>query len=101
MIRYFKEYDENGRLLAIGAGDALNGVDITKEEYDALAADIALASECAEKVYKGEMAIQDVPERLLDEVQMRVDEMTATLGPYDPDEISDAEALDIITGVTE
>lgn len=100
-MRYFKEYDKTGRLILIGAGDALNGVDITKEEYDALAADIAFTSECVEGVYRGEMSIEDVPERLRAEVQRQVDEMTAAFGPYDPDEISDAEALDIITGVTE
>ena len=38
-MRYFKEYDENGNLIAIGAGDALNGETITQEEYEALSAE--------------------------------------------------------------
>lgn len=98
-MRYFAEYDEKGKLIAIGAGDALNGVEITKEEYEALAADIALTFECVDKVYRGEMTVEEVSERLQENVQEQVDARIADFGPYDPDEISDEEAMDIIKGV--
>lgn len=98
-MRYFAEYDEKGKLIAIGAGDALDGVDITKEEYEALEAEIAQKAELAEMVYRCEIAIGDVPEEWQADVQERVDEMIADIGPYDPDEISDEEAMDIIKGV--
>lgn len=98
-MRYFAEYDGNGRLIAIGAGDALNGVEITEAEYLALEAEIAAKAEYAEKVYHGEIAIGDVPEEWRADVQEMVDERIAAEGEYDPDEISDDEALAIIQGV--
>lgn len=100
-MRFYKEYDDKGRLIGIGAGDALNGVDITQEEYEALSAEIALNTERAEKIYRGEMSIEDVPEEWRENVQERVDRLVAELGPYDPEEITDEEAMDIITGVSE
>lgn len=98
-MRYFAEYDEKGKLIAIGAGDALDGVDITKEEYEALEAEIAQKAELAERVYHCEIAIGDVPEEWQADVQEMVDERIAAEGEYDPDEISDDEALAIIQGV--
>lgn len=100
-MRYFKEFDENGRLIAIGAGDALDGIEITQEEYEALAAEIAQKNALVEPLYRGEIAIDDVPSEWREDVQAQVDEIIADQGPYDPDEISDAEAIDIITGVSE
>lgn len=103
-MRYFAEYDKNGKLIAIGAGDALNGVEITETEYNALAAEIekkaVQVAEYVEKVYCGKIAIENVPAEWQEEVQAQVDAMIAELGPYDPDEISDSEALDIIKGVS-
>lgn len=98
-MRYFVEYDDNGKLIAIGAGDALNGAEITREKYEALSAEINVKTEYAEKVYHGEIAIGDVPEEWRADVQEMVDERIAAEGEYDPDEISDDEALAIIQGV--
>ena len=99
-MRYFAEYDENGKLIAIGAGDALNGVEITEEEYLALEAEIAEKAVLADRLYHQEITIDDVPPEWQNDVQERVDAMIAEYGPYDPDEISDEEALAIIQGVT-
>lgn len=100
-MRFYKEYDENGKLIAIGCGDALNGIDISEEEYNALAEQIALNAESVEKIYRGEMSIEEVPEEWRENVQEQVDRLIAKLGPYDPEEITDEEAMDIITGVSE
>lgn len=100
-MRYFAEYDESGRLILIGAGDALNGVEITKEEYDELLAQIEQAGVYAEMIYRGESTMDDVPEKWRETVQENVNLLVAELGPYDPDEISDEEAMDIITGANE
>lgn len=100
-MRYFAEYDETGRLIAIGAGDALNGVEITKEEYDELLAQIEQAGVYAEMIYHGESTMDDVPEKWRETVQENVNLLVAELGPYDPDEITDEEAINIIKGVSE
>lgn len=103
-MRYFAEYDENGKLIAIGSGDAQNGVEISEAEYNALAAEIsqdaARMTEYIAKVYRNDITIADVPAEWQEDVRERVDAMIAEYGPYDPDEISDEEALAIIQGVT-
>lgn len=100
-MRYFKEYDEKGGLICIGAGDALNGVEITQEEYEELLAQIEQAGVYAERIYRGEMSLDDVPEEWRENVQERVNWLVGEFGQYAPDEISDEEAMDIITGVSE
>lgn len=97
-MRYFKEYDENGFVTTIGAGDALNGIEITQEEYERLYTEMWEKVGYAEQVYRQEISIGDVPAEWQEEVQARVDEMVAEVGPYDTTQISDAEALAIITG---
>lgn len=97
-MRYYKEFDENGKLHSIGAGDALNGEEITQEEYETLLAEIQAKSEYAYKVYYCEITIDEVPEAYRADVQAEVDEIISIQGAYDPDEISDEEALAIILG---
>lgn len=97
-MRYFKEFDENGKLHSIGAGDALNGIDITKEEYEILLEEFKAKTEYANKVYYCEITIDEVPEEYRADVQAEVDEIISIQGAYDPDEISDEEALAIILG---
>jgi len=98
---YFAAYDENGRLVSVGytSAQTTTGAEITREEYEALSAEINVKTEYAEKVYHGEIAIGDVPEEWRADVQEMVDERIAAEGEYDPDEISDDEALAIIQGV--
>ena len=100
-MRYFKEFDENGKLIAVGAGDAFDGVEITEEEYLVLEAEIIERALLADKLYHQEIAPDEVPAEWQEDVQAQVNEMIAEFGPYDPDEIGDDEALDIITGVSE
>lgn len=98
---YFAAYDENGRLVSVGytSAQTTTGTEITREEYEALSAEISAKAEYAEKLYLGEITIENVPEEWRADVQEMVDERMAAEGEYDPDEISDEEALDIIKGV--
>lgn len=52
----------------------------------------------ANKVYCGEMSIDDVPEEIREETQAVVKAKTARFGRYEDREISKDEALKIITG---
>lgn len=97
-MRYFKEYDANGYVSIIGAGDALDGIEITQAEYETLLAEMEAKMEYIDRVYRQEISIDDVPAEWREEVHARVDEMVAEVGPYDTTQISDAEALAIITG---
>lgn len=100
-MRYYKEYDKAGKLMAIGTGDALNGFEITEDEYNALNAEMDAKAEYTDRVYYQEISIDDVPAEWREEVQANVDAMIAEYGEYDPDQISDTEALAIIQGVIE
>lgn len=82
-MRYFKEFDENGKLIAIGAGDALNGETITQEEYEALSAELE-AKWAAEA---------EAARRAAEEAEQQEKEAIA--------EAATEEALAILTGMTE
>lgn len=68
--------------------------EITEEEYIALAG-FPPVKEYANKVYRGEMSIEDVPEEHREATQAVVDAKIARLGLY---QIPDTQALHIITG---
>lgn len=52
----------------------------------------------ANKVYRGAISIDEVPEDLREAVQAVVDAKIARWGAYESRDIPDSEALDIITG---
>lgn len=68
--------------------------ELTEEEYIAVVG-LPPVKEYAEKVYRGEMSIEDVPEEHREATQSVVDAKIARLGAY---EIPDSQALHIITG---
>lgn len=68
--------------------------EVTEEEYLAVVG-LSPVREYAEKVYRGEMSIEDVPEEHRETTQAVVDAKIARLGAY---QIPDAQALHIITG---
>lgn len=98
-MRYFAQYNDSGRLVAIGAG--LGGIEIAKEEFDALRTAIREKTALANRLYTGEITSADVPAEWQEEIQQRVDEMVERMGAYDTQDITDAEALNIILGVSE
>ena len=94
-MRYYAEYDGNGKLIAIGTGD--DGVEITEEEYNALLAEIQLKRDYALQVYQNQITLDEVPEEYRADVEEHVNaliEQEESTG----DEISAEEALDIIIG---
>ena len=68
--------------------------EVTEEEYLAVVG-LSPVREYAEKVYRGEMSIEDVPEEHREQTKAVVDAKIARLGAY---QIPDAQALHIITG---
>ena len=94
-MRYYAKY-ENNRLIAIGTG--AGGTQITEEEYNELLAMIREKAALVDKLYNGEISIDDVPVEWQEEIQRRVDERIAEEGTLEEQEISAEEALDIIVG---
>lgn len=102
-MRYYAEYDESGKLTAIGIG--LNGVEITEAEYNALLSEIREKVAYVEKVYAGEITIDNVPEAWREDVQREVDalkaasEEAAQQEAAAQDELADMQAALEILGV--
>ena len=95
-MRYYAQYTESGKLIAIGTGNG--GVEITEAEYNALLAEIREKADLVDKLYSGEITIDDVPTDWREEIQRRVDERIAAEGSAEEQDISAEEALDIILG---
>ena len=95
-MRYYAQYNENNRLVAIGTG--YGGVEITEEEYNRLRSEIRTKAELVDKLYNEEITISDVPTEWQEEIQQRVDERIAQQGTIEDQDISAEEALAIILG---
>ena len=95
-MRYKACYDDSGKLLAIGTG--AGGVEITEAEYNALLSEIREKAALVNKLYSGEITIDEVPADWQEEIQRRVDERIAAEGTAEEQDISAEEALDIILG---
>lgn len=74
-MRYYAQYNENGKLLAVGTG--YGGVEITEAEYNALLSEIREKADLVDKVYSGEITIDEVPAEWQEEIQRRVDQRIA------------------------
>ena len=96
MVRYYAQYTDAGNLIAIGTG--AGGTEITEAEYNALLAEIREKAALVDKLYSGEITIDDVPTDWQEEIQRRVDERIAAEGIAAEQDISAEEALDIILG---
>ena len=72
-------------------------VEVTEAEFYALIG-TEETRPYANRVYRGELSIDEVPEELRAEVQAVVDTKIARWGTYETREITDSEALNIITG---
>ena len=95
-MRYYAQYDDSGKLIAIGTG--AGGVEITESEYNALLSEIREKAAMVDKLYSGEITIDDVPTDWQEEIQRRVNERIAAEGAADQQDISAEEAMDIILG---
>ena len=95
-MRYYAQYNESGKLLAIGTGPG--GTEITEAEYNALLSEIREKSAMVDKLYSGEITIDAVPVDWQDEIQRRVDERIAAEGTAEEQDIPAEEALEILLG---
>ena len=95
-MRYYAQYNESGKLLAIGTG--LGGIEITEEEYNRMLTEICTKAALVDSLYNGEITISDVPAEWQEEIQRRVEERIAAEGEAAEQDISAEEALDIILG---
>ena len=95
-MRYYAQYNDNGKLLAIGTGPG--GTEITEAEYNSLLAEIREKAALVDKLYSGEITIADVPTEWQEEIQRRADERIAAEGAAAEQDIPAEEALDIILG---
>ena len=95
-MRYYAQYNDSGKLLAIGTG--LGGTEITQAEYNALLAEIREKAALVDKLYSGEITIDAVPVEWQEEIQRRVDERIAAEGSAEEQDISAEEALEILLG---
>lgn len=95
-MRYKACYDDSGKLLAIGTG--AGGVEITEAEYNALLSEIREKAALVNKLYSGEITLDEVPADWQEEIKRRVDERIAAEGTAEGQDISAEEALDILLG---
>ena len=95
-MRYYAQYNDSGKLVAIGTG--YGGEEITEAEYNTLLSEIREKAALVEKLYSGEITIDDVPTEWQEEIQRRVDERIAAEGSAEEQDISAEEALDILLG---
>ena len=95
-MRYYAQYNDSGKLLAIGTG--AGGVEITESEYNALLIEIREKAALVEQLYNGEITIDDVPTEWQEEIQRRVNERIAAEGAAEEQDLSAEEALNIILG---
>ena len=95
-MRYYAQYNDSGKLLAIGTG--YGGEEIAEAEYNALLSEIREKAALVDKLYSGEITIDEVPSDWKEEIQRRVDERIAAEGSAEEQDISAEEALDIILG---
>ena len=94
-MRYYADY-YNTNLLSVGIGNC--GSEITESEYNSLLSEIREKAALVDKLYSGEITIDDVPTAWKEEIQQRADERIAAEGEADQQDIPAEEALDIILG---
>lgn len=94
-MRYYKQ-TANNYIIAIGTGSG--GTEITEAEYNRLLAEIREKAALVDKLYSGEITIDDVPTDWQDEIKRRVDERIAAEGAAEEQDISAEEALEILLG---
>ena len=94
-MRYYKRV-YNDIVIAIGTG--YGGTEITEAEYNALLSEIREKAAFVNKLYSGEITIDEVPADWQEEIQRRVDERIAAEGSAEEQDISAEEALEILLG---
>ena len=95
-MRYYAQYNESGKPIVIGTGSG--GTEITEAEYNVLLSEIREKIAMVDKLYSGEITIDEVPADWQEEIQRRVDERIAAEGTAEEQDIPAEEALNILLG---
>lgn len=95
-MKYFAEYYDN-KLIAIGTGPG--GTEITETEYNALLTEIREKSALVDKLYSGEITLDEVPADWQEEIQRRVNERITANGEAAEQPVSGDEFLSMLEGV--
>ena len=90
-MRYYAQYNDSGKLIAIGTGHG--GTEITEEEYNAFLAEIREKAALVDRMYIGEITIEDVPADWQEEIQRRVNERITAEGEAAEQPVSGDEFL--------
>ena len=100
-MRYYAQYNDSGKLIAIGTGSS-GGTEITEAEYNTLLAEIREKAALVDKLYNGEITIDAVPVEWQEEIQRRVTERQEAEAEPDPEqsEMDDMAAALTLLGVT-
>ena len=96
-MRFYSQYNDAGKLIAIGTG--AGGTEITEAEYNALLAEIREKAALVNKLYSGEITIDEVPADWQEEIQRRVNERIAAEGEAAEQPVSGDEFLSMLEGV--
>ena len=96
-MRFYSQYNDAGKLIAIGTG--AGGTEITEAEYNALLAEIREKAALVDKLYSGEITIDDVPADWQEEIQRRVNERITAEGEAAEQPVSGDEFLSMMEEV--
>ena len=96
-MRYYAQYNDSGKLIAIGAGPG--GTEITESEYNALLAEIREKAALVDKLYSGDITLDEVPADWQEEIQRRVNERITAEGEAAEQPVSGDEFLSMLEGV--
>ena len=96
-MRYYAQYKDSGKLIAIGTGNG--GTEITEAEYNRLLAEIREKAALVDKLYSGEITLDEVPADWQEEIQRRVNERITEEGEAAEQPVSGDEFLSMLEGV--
>lgn len=96
-MRYYAQYSDDNKLIAIGTGQG--GTEITEAEYNTLLSEIREKAALVDKLYSGEITIDDVPTDWQEEIQRRVNKRIAAEGEAAEQPVSGDEFLSMLEGV--
>ena len=96
-MRYYAQYNESGKLLAIGTGPGRT--QITEAEHHALLSELREKSAMVDKLYSGEITLDDVPADWKEEIQRRFNERITAEGEAAEQHVSGDEFLSMLEGV--
>ena len=99
-MRYYKMTDADGNLTAIGTGSG--GVEITEEEYAALAKEIEQKAALVDVLADGRISTEDIREDWREEIVRRAEALESRKAGYSQEMLetmSNAELEQILSGM--